>query len=397
MPIYEYLNTETGKIEERWLPVERRDDVPEHLKRVEVPRRLGFVAGLTDPIDSDVSVPKAFRQLEDSVDYREIEKQSGFSKDEIRRVWEFAVILALMLSMFSTRAADLSAGYSFSVNDSVTAAKLNALVGSASINTSFLTDKTAATPSAADTFLFYSSASAAWRKVRFDTMMQTNTSLITLQTEDTAPATGDYLLTYDVSAGALKKVTFGSVATNNLIVTPGLSNALQLVITNLPVQTAPTNGDTFVMFDRTNNVVKQVTQARLLTNIVGNLPSFDFVTNGIVVTNAMLFSAAHGLGKVPRNVRCVLVATNSGAEGGYSVGDEIDLNGVTLNGAINIPWATYGANATSVFLAAGGGVTNNAQVPQLRSNLLVNALAILNKTNGLFVATNWNLKIYATP
>ena len=90
MPTYQYMNHKTGVIEEHWVPIDQRDDVPDHLERILVPERIGCLLGKVEPHTAASSVPKAFRELELSgVDCRTIERQSGFSRDHIRRTWNF--------------------------------------------------------------------------------------------------------------------------------------------------------------------------------------------------------------------------------------------------------------------------------------------------------------------
>lgn len=90
MPIYQFRNNLTGQIEELLLPVARRDCVPAHLTRVTVPVRVGTTMGLVDPASAAGQVPRAFREYElTGKSARTIEKETGFSREHIRRVWDF--------------------------------------------------------------------------------------------------------------------------------------------------------------------------------------------------------------------------------------------------------------------------------------------------------------------
>src|SRR5436853_3922290 len=113
----------------------------------------------------------------------------------------------------TAQSSDINKGYAFTAGEqNVTHTKLNNLVDLATINTTFLTDKTASTaPLAADLFLMYSPSVTDWRKITYQNLLFGNTAFITDQTEDTAPALNDFALTYDVSAGTFKKVQLGSV------------------------------------------------------------------------------------------------------------------------------------------------------------------------------------------
>lgn len=91
MPIYQFTNLRTGKLEEHFRSIERRDCVEPHLKRITVPATIGYAnhSGLREP-GADVSVPAAFRQYEEQgKSVKQIEKETGFSREHIRKVWDF--------------------------------------------------------------------------------------------------------------------------------------------------------------------------------------------------------------------------------------------------------------------------------------------------------------------
>lgn len=50
----------------------------------------GFRRGAPDPTSAEVAVPRAFRQLEQTVPAREIERQSGFKVKQIKKAWNFS-------------------------------------------------------------------------------------------------------------------------------------------------------------------------------------------------------------------------------------------------------------------------------------------------------------------
>jgi len=90
MPIYQYHNTKTGQIEEHFRSVARRDCVEPHLKRIAVPVRVGYLGGLTEPGTAEHQIPKALRQLEEQGNnWRKLERDTGFSRDKLRQVWNF--------------------------------------------------------------------------------------------------------------------------------------------------------------------------------------------------------------------------------------------------------------------------------------------------------------------
>jgi len=85
MPIYEYEDRRTGEVVELFRNYSERDDVPKHLKRI--PSMPGLVYGFTPlPTDGESTI-KALSKYEDSVGRQEIERQTGFSADELKKVW----------------------------------------------------------------------------------------------------------------------------------------------------------------------------------------------------------------------------------------------------------------------------------------------------------------------
>lgn len=90
MPIYQYRNLRTGKIEDHFRTVAQRDAIPPGLVRITVPLRVGIFGTSSDPIDeqsADYEVPRAYKQLEEKMPAREILKEGGFSVDQVRQTW----------------------------------------------------------------------------------------------------------------------------------------------------------------------------------------------------------------------------------------------------------------------------------------------------------------------
>jgi hypothetical protein len=90
MPIYEYEDLKTGRLVELSRPMRLRDDCPPNLKRV-VSRtgrpRMGR-DGLADPSHADQAVPRALRELENTMPSSEVERQTGFSAKQMKRIWK---------------------------------------------------------------------------------------------------------------------------------------------------------------------------------------------------------------------------------------------------------------------------------------------------------------------
>jgi hypothetical protein len=85
MPTYDY-QAEDGTVVERQASVAERDSLP-GLRRVEVPRRLRIGVGATDEQGPDKAIPRALRQLEETVPAERIARDSGFPVSKLKRIW----------------------------------------------------------------------------------------------------------------------------------------------------------------------------------------------------------------------------------------------------------------------------------------------------------------------
>lgn len=393
--------------------------------------------------DPDRAVPNAFKSLSNR-DVNKFVKESGFSVNHVKRVWEMGLAIALGLGLtLSTRAGDISKGYSFTATDRVTSTKLNNLVDAATINTTFFTGKASGTPAGADIFMF--ARSGTFYYVPFSGIVG-SPLLVTSQIENTTPDTADYVMSYDYGGGTLQKSTMNSlVFTNAALIanrtnwpTPNVLTTYLLAFdsgtgeysklnrsnlfynaftfstwTNLANQVAPNSTDTIPIWDSVNKTNKYTTYTALVTNapiltslgtgdyvqIVSNaLPSLitlqnfsnavlgafrpvKFATSLKSIATSNIINEAHSLGATPQHVRAVLVCQTADASG-YIPGDEVDINVVCQSASGGITW-TWGANSTNVWLSL-----NTA------------ANGIFNKTNPSGVVTfttgNWRAKVYAT-
>lgn len=88
MPIY-VIEDELGNRQEVFRTIARRDCLPKGFKRVFVPTRA-LLYGAIDPGSPLAAVPKGYREIElKGRNWRDIEREGGFSRDHIRRVWNF--------------------------------------------------------------------------------------------------------------------------------------------------------------------------------------------------------------------------------------------------------------------------------------------------------------------
>jgi hypothetical protein len=89
MPLYQYLD-EAGRTVELMRPVAERDLVPPGLRRITVPVRVG-IAGtsndLKEPGSAEDAIPRAYREMEQTMPAREIVRESGFTIDQVKAAW----------------------------------------------------------------------------------------------------------------------------------------------------------------------------------------------------------------------------------------------------------------------------------------------------------------------
>lgn len=88
MPIYEYEDVKTGERVELFRPVRLRFDCPPNLKRV-ISRtaRPKIGKGAPDPSHADQAVPRALKELEQTTRTSDIERGSGFTAKQLKRIW----------------------------------------------------------------------------------------------------------------------------------------------------------------------------------------------------------------------------------------------------------------------------------------------------------------------
>ena len=116
--------------------------------------------------------------------------------------------------------------------------------------------------------------------------------------------------------------------------------------------------------------------------VSGGYSGGTLFASGLVslVINTQLFSVAHGLGATPSFVRGVMVCQT--AEGGYSIGDEVDLSYVG-DSFTKEPSFTLSANATNVNLMLGD------------TNLVIIGQTAPLGSSYAITLTRWKAKVYA--
>lgn len=212
-----------------------------------------------------------------------------------RILFNLLIVVWLLLIAGVGYSADLSRGYNFTDGNRVFASQLHDLVDDATILSGFYNDKTLSTLlDSDDVILVYSSDLSAFRKMTANTFLLANTNLITIQVEDTTPATNDLLLSYDVSAGALKKVQLFTISNN-------IYSTLFTVITNN--QTTVTNISTNAVVSSTFFNLLSSNQVADVSNKVGivageivlkDSAGFPFLAKDVAVTADVTSTGANG-------------------------------------------------------------------------------------------------------
>ena len=362
--------------------------------------------------DPDKAVPRAFKSLSNN-DVNKFVKESGFSVNHVKRVWQMAAVLALFLAG-PVPAQELNSGYSFTSTDRVTSTKLNNLVGLGSINAAFYTTKAATVPVSSDTFLL--ARGSTFFRVPFSSMSVNNTNIITDQAEDFAPGLYDYLLTLDVTSGLLAKTTLSNAVfySANLIqnrtnwLTPDqnttyvlawdsttgefsklsrsnyLFNAFNFTTwTNLETLTLAdpdqttfpvwdsvtgtnrqtslsglvnltpvyiTNGNADYVFMQTNGVLSRIALGDFKAMITSTLLPEKFASSEVALSaTGSLINTAHGLSGTPQAVHAVLVCQST--EANYDPGDELDISQTGANPTLGALIFNWSGNTTNVSLA----------------------------------------------
>ena len=421
MPIYEYETMDGGRVELH-RAVSERDVLPPQCRR----RLVGApvpVLNRPDPRGSDMAVPRALRQIEQQGATREqITRDTGFTPERLKKAWwkphtkaflpALALLAGVLFHVEQCRGGDITAGTTFQAGVSYTHSDFNNLVGAAVINDTFITGKTLITAiTNADVFLTYSSVASGLRKFTFTTLAESSLWLSD-RTEDTAPATNDFLLSYDTSAAAMRKIAVEAL--------------LRPLFTNRTTNTSAPTNYTLLMASGDGASIEQVKIATLLTNAPPNatnataLPAgalnvnqqvnvedrgtnyranvIQLVTNAF--TNAVVWmqstnnslaatnlTITHGLGGKPQFVDATLVCLTNTQD--FTAGDEVDIGAVfyynTGGDDYSQPVFTLTRSATTIFLGMNPATADTDKFVIRRGTVGVRD----------FTNANWSLNVRA--
>ena len=300
----------------------------------------GFNTKTTDPTLPQNSVPRAFKELEQTQSASTIARDSGFSVKKIKKIWNMLALLTLML--VQAHGADITRGVTINTSR-LTTSQLHSLIDTATVSTGFYSDAGKDLISAVDStdyFLIYDLSAGLYKKMTLGTLLMNNTGFITTQTEKTNPAYNDYTIIYNASGTALGRVSMTNLLYNtNLIATlPNITNLTQsatmkvlhggtnaqievtnllanfsyltyrVPFTNLAQHITPTNTDRLLIWDSVVGTNKWTG----LSGLVTNLPTVT--TNGpndwlMVVTNGNV--SKMGYGNLVTNIYTFVTNNNS--------------------------------------------------------------------------------------
>lgn len=89
MPLYEYWDTQSLQVVELQRSVANRDQVPAHLERVKVPRRVcvfGTSNQAKDETGAEAQVPAGLKALSNN-QVNAMVKESGMTVDRYKQIW----------------------------------------------------------------------------------------------------------------------------------------------------------------------------------------------------------------------------------------------------------------------------------------------------------------------
>lgn len=317
----------------------------------------------------------------------------------------------------------ITPGYTWVTGESVTASKMNAMINSAVINSSFHTSRSSTTdPAGSETILIYDYTAAAFKTITVDALLQ-RTNLVTDLAGAGTLSTNDLLLI--VNGGALSKVTLGAflsglygtggldvsqlvntnvlhATANKLGVIPGAglaggtNSALSLsystnglgVVSNALTLLYNTNGLTIngagqLALNYDTNTLTTGTDGKLSVNNSTLFTSIEYP-----VTPRALYSTNHGFSVTPTWMRWVMVCKTNNLH--YRVGDEVDITSFH---------SYWGQNYNYYMAAAFGTYANSSNVSCTVLTEDVNLLTYGVGTNFVEIINqpSWRLKCYAKP
>lgn len=85
MPLYDYIDTRDHSKVELFRTVAKRDEVPPYLRRI-IPHSFALLSSL-DPHKNAHDTQKALAVLENQLGLPELERQTGFSSKQLKKVW----------------------------------------------------------------------------------------------------------------------------------------------------------------------------------------------------------------------------------------------------------------------------------------------------------------------
>lgn len=278
---------------------------------------------------------------------------------------------ACFLAVGLLTAADISGGYTFTSGEkNITHTKLNSL-GAGTINPTFITDKSAQTAVAADSFLYYANADAAFRKTTLATLFANAPAINGLSTINSG---GNFSVNTDkftVNATTGDSTVAGSLTVSSNAVISATKNGAALSITNLSSGASAT--------------------ALTLYGGFGSAPAFSVLSGGMAVTGVSSISGNLTLGAgYTTTAAGQLIASNTAAFYGSSTvlgdaaSDTITINGTlagTLYGAPVVGLTNATPLTTDKFLFQASGDSSKLRIGTLPT--LLNTFT----TNGSIIPT----------
>lgn len=302
------------------------------------------------------------------------------------------ILLLLLLVCLPARAADITQGHTFVNGETVTSSTMNAIVGSATINSDFYTAKASETSAAdADVLLVYSPSLAGYRQITAANYLLTNSSLVAVlfNTSDFArrsnflagvdqPAISNFLATANTLTISNFLMLSDTSTRSNLVLNfwtyaPSFGTNLHIFTNDLSASAWPGNLDSTLIWNTYSNKMQYIPRT--------NWNPF-FTSPLVTLTNGFALNLAHSLPGVPYHNRAVLVCQT--ADQGYAVNDEVDVH------------EFYRTSDQFPFFRIGCNATNTIVVGQPAAFTSIDVIKKDASAGGTITQSRWKARIYSS-
>ena len=196
-------------------------------------------------------------------------------------------------------------------------------------------------------------------------------TLISGLVEHENPIVGDLLMVKDTVAGVNKHTTIQGVL--NSMTGLGLIDSNDIA-----------SDDEVMVYDKSTTTAKRMLWSEFVSTV--SIPFYTQDSGTIDTLTNMSVTFAHGLGATPTRLRVTIVCVSS--EHGYATGDELELSSFSyVYGDTQIPFASIYSNSTTIGIDAYGNSGSNLYVQPLSSSVV--SLQICTKSKWKYRVRSW--------